>query len=165
MSILVISLVVIVLDQVSKWWVVENLASGKRIPVLGSFMEFSYLENRGVAFGMGQALAPFYPVLALAIVIGLLYFYQKELKGKSRLVDFSTAFIVGGAIGNVIDRLVHSFVVDFISLHFGNYSFPVFNVADCFVTLGVLFLLIYLFFFSEENKEKGGEDHDRTDRE
>lgn len=165
MFIVVISLVAIALDQASKWWVVGNLSSGKTVPIFGSFLELSYLENRGVAFGMGQSLAPFYPLLALAIIIGLLYFYKKELKGKSRVIDMAIGFIVGGAIGNVIDRFIHSFVVDFISLHFGTYSFPVFNVADSFVTVGVILLLLYFFLDGQEDEGKGGETHERTDRE
>lgn len=142
-----IALFIAGLDRLTKLWAVRQLKGKGEILVLGNFFQLVYVENRGVAFGLFSKLNFLLPVLTL-VLIALLIVMARKYKKKGKRALIPLAFIIGGAVGNLIDRLTTGYVVDFFSFNFGNYHFPVFNVADIFVTLGTFFLLI--FFLREE---------------
>lgn len=150
----------LLLDQLSKYWVLHHLAQGRVIELLPPLLRLTYLENRGVAFGLGQALAPIFPFLALAICLFLLRYYIRNVEVKTKPRSIAFGLLIGGALGNILDRFLHGFVVDFIAFDFGFYRFPIFNLADSFVTLAIFFLLILLLRDWKRGPLKGKEEGD-----
>ena len=140
---LLISTILLVADQLSKWWILNGL----KLPELGSvqllpFLNFTMVWNYGISMGLplGDQLGKWgIIVLTGAISIWLLHWMSKSDK---KLEAIALAVILGGAIGNIIDRFLHGAVVDFVHLHAWGYSFYVFNVADSAITIGVILLLI-----------------------
>lgn len=134
----------LVLDRITKIWAVSNLKGNDGITVIEGFFDLSYLENRGAAWGIFQGRTTMLALLTTIIIIGIIVNFYKTKK-KSLLFTLSNSFIVTGAVGNLIDRVRVGFVVDFLEFHYGTrYYFPTFNVADMFVTIGTVFLIIYI---------------------
>lgn len=140
----IIFVIGLILDYVTKIWAIDTLKGKPDITIINGFFDLSYLENRGAAFGIFQGRV--YLLAAVTIVIiGGFYFNYLRTKKKTLLFTVSTALILTGALGNLIDRLRYGFVVDFISWHWkGAYYFPTFNVADICVTIGTGLLVIYI---------------------
>ncbi|ACQ52928.1 signal peptidase II [Clostridium botulinum] len=134
----------IFLDRISKIWALNTLASGRDIVVIKNIFSFSYLENRGAAFGIFQNRLIFLSLITAIVILGVVYFIVKY-KPTSKLLKISLSLIISGAIGNLIDRIYYKFVVDFIMLHYKDvYYFPTFNVADMLVVIGTVLLAIYI---------------------
>ena len=132
------------LDYVTKIWAIGTLKGQPDITVIEGFFDFSYLENRGAAFGIFQGRVYLLAFVTIIIMVVLFVMYQKTKK-KTKLLTISTALIMTGAIGNLIDRLRYGFVVDSISWHWKNtYYFPTFNVADICITVGTGLLILYI---------------------
>ncbi len=143
MEILVL-LLGIAIDRFTKIWALNRLSKGPDIVILKDLLGFSYLENRGAAFGIFQNKLIFLVIITSIVMLGIIYFIIKY-KPKSNLLRFSLMLIVSGAIGNLIDRLYYNFVVDFIVIHYKDvYYFPTFNVADMLVVIGTVLLAIYI---------------------
>lgn len=141
---ILIIIVGIVLDRVSKNYAINNFIEN---PYQGKLLNLTYLENRGAAFGILQDNRIFFILLTIVIVAGLIYFFIKNYKTNPQILNIALAFVISGAIGNFYDRLIQGYVVDF--LEFAFVKFPVFNVADIFVTVGSFLIIIYLLFFEE----------------
>jgi signal peptidase II len=149
-------LFVIVLDQLTKKWIVQYFVvpNGKDpIPLLGPLLELAYVQNSGVAFSLLSSDSIKFLFIAIAIaVIGYLYWRNRE--NGSLLLKFSFGLVVGGAIGNLIDRFRLGYVVDFIHFHIPNvFEFAVFNVADSAISVGVV-LLAFLLWQGSAAQEK-----------
>jgi len=140
----IIIIVGLVLDRITKIWAVNTLMGQKDITIIKDFFDFSYLENRGAAFGIFQGKAYLLAAVTLVILFFLFFNYLKT-KNKTKIFTWSTGLIISGAVGNLIDRLSLGYVVDFVSLHFRNsYYFPSFNVADMCITFGTGLLILYI---------------------
>lgn len=142
-------MLILVIDQTSKAWVLANLGPGeatKRITVLGDWLSLIYIQNRGVAFGMFQNGAQIFIITSLVICAGAIYVYAFHLPNQSRWIQLSLGLIVGGAIGNVIDRIRFGHVVDFVSVGW----WPVFNAADSAICVGVALMALYLLLNDQE---------------
>lgn len=140
---------VIVVDQLTKALVRQNLALGEAwapIPAIGDFFRFLYWQNRGAAFGTLQYAGPILTIVRIAIALFIIIFYQKT-EIKDMLVKISLSLMLGGAVGNLVDQFTLGFVTDFIAVG----RFPVFNVADSCVTIGVGLMLLDMII-----KEKNG---------
>ncbi len=143
----------IILDQLTKMWALSVLKNGSSIKIIKDFLRFSYVENRGAAFGILQNQIWFFVIITFIMIIFLAYMFFKY-KNITNISKFSIVLIAGGAIGNFIDRITRGFVVDFIDVRFGNfYDFPVFNVADSFVVCGTILLIILMLFNKFEKSE------------
>jgi signal peptidase II len=135
-----IALLVILLDQASKWWIL-GLLQGRAPPVIEILPVFNLVLtwNRGVSFGMFSSAHDIMPyvlvAVALAISGGLLLWMRKVDR---LLLALPLGLVVGGALGNVVDRLRYGAVVDFLDVHVGGWHWPAFNVADSAITIGVL---------------------------
>ena len=134
----------LILDRLSKSYAINNFIEN---PYKGTLVNFTYLENRGAAFGILQDSRLFFIILTLLIVALLVYYFVKNYKTSHKILNIALAMIISGAIGNFYDRLLQGYVVDFIEFAF--VKFPVFNIADIFVTLGSFLMIIYLIFFEE----------------
>lgn len=140
------ALVVVVADQVTKYLAVQHLSDGRMIPVVGDVLRLRYTTNTGAAFGLFQDQGFVLTIIAL-VVVGVIVFYYRRLPDQMLLVRISLGLQLGGAIGNLVDRLRHGgSVVDFIEF----VLWPVFNIADAAIVLGVALLAYYLIFLAGE---------------
>ncbi|MGN1051257.1 MAG: signal peptidase II [Acutalibacteraceae bacterium] len=142
----------VIIDQIIKYFVVLNLKPVGTMEVIPNIFNLTYVENRGVAFGMFKNL-PWLFILITAVFIFCLLFFTFKFKIKSKLCLASVILICGGGIGNMIDRIINHYVVDYLSLSFFP---PVCNFADYCVTVGCVLLLIYIIFLSDffKNEKK-----------
>lgn len=148
---LVIILAVIILDQITKYLAI-GLKKGS-IKLIDSFLSLVYVENRGAAFGILQGKKIILVFFTFLIIMAMCYYLYKGQKSMATISKLSISLIIGGAIGNLIDRVFRHFVIDFISVTFQNgYEFPVFNVADIAVVCGT-FLLIIAFMKTNDFEE------------
>lgn len=146
-----IILILIALDQLSKLAVVRYLSGGGEVAIIPGFFRLLYVENRGAAFGILQEGRPLFIVITVAVIGFLLYgIYRKrdEVRG---LLRVALVLILAGAVGNFIDRLRLHFVVDFLSFRFFGHDFAVFNLADSFIVVGTILLMIHVFLGDEKD--------------
>ena len=143
--------ILVFLDQWSKQAAVSALKGNKPFVILENILEFSYLENRGAAFGIMQGMRTAFLIFAPLVSVLLFgYGLKLSLKKKYTPLVICFLFIISGAIGNFIDRLRNGYVVDFI--YFKLIDFPVFNVADIYVTCAcILLILLLLFKYKDED--------------
>lgn len=148
-----IALFVIALDQWSKWLIVKNMAVGERIMIWDPWFAVLSHRNRGAAWGMLEGQMWLFTIITIAVVVAIIYFFHKEAKHKP-LLQVGLMLLLGGAIGNFIDRLWRGEVVDFASVLIPgiNYYFPIFNIADAALTFAVIILFIGMFI--EERKTR-----------
>lgn len=148
-------LLLLLLDQLTKLWAVKVLKPIGSIPVIRNVLEIYYVENRGAAFGIMQNKQWFFLLITLAVLAGLLWVFGKIPEEKHFVpLKICLYFVGAGAVGNMIDRIFRKYVVDFI--YFSLINFPVFNVADIYVTTAAFLLVILILFFYQE------EDFDRV---
>ena len=114
---------------------------GERITVIENFFYITSHRNSGAAWGILQGQMLFFYIVTVVVVIGIIYYMQKFAKNDT-LLAIGLSFVLGGAIGNFIDRLFHQEVVDFADFYIFNYNFPIFNVADSALTIGVIIVII-----------------------
>ncbi len=147
-GLLLISLVIIILDQVTKGIVRQELQLYEQRPFI-KFWDWTLAYNRGAAFSLfadqGGWQRIFFGVLATVVAVGLVYYLLNKVY--SRLTGVGLCFILGGALGNLIDRIMFGKVTDFIDWHYNIHHWPAFNVADSFITVGVTLLIIESIFF------------------
>lgn len=145
MAYFIIAAAVLVLDQLTKWLVVQYMEIGQTVPIIEDLFYLTSHRNAGAAFGILQNQRLFFIVVTSVVVVFLVY-YLVKLKNQKRLLSFSLALILGGALGNLIDRLFLGAVVDFfdvkIPLGLFTYDFPIFNIADSALVIGVGLMLI-----------------------
>jgi signal peptidase II len=134
-----ILVLILVLDQVTKYLASINLLEGQTIPVINGIFHITLVHNTGAAFGLFQAHSGTFVVLSI-IVSALILYLNYRWMNKGTLVTCVLALIVGGAIGNLIDRLRFGYVVDFLDFRI----WPVFNVADSAISIGTIILIIYI---------------------
>jgi len=149
-----IAAVILVLDQVSKWLIlnVVDLPTKQSIEIT-SFFNLSMVWNRGVSFGLFSAETDTGRYLLAGFAIAITSFLTVWLaRAESKILAISLGLVIGGAIGNVIDRLIYGAVADFLDFHALGYHFYTFNVADTAISLGVAFLIFDSLFLDESGK-------------
>lgn len=146
--------ILILMDQISKYIIVKTMNIGESISVIGEVLQITSHRNYGAAWGMLQNQMIFFYIITIIVLIALIYFYYKEA-ADNLLMQCGLMLIFAGAIGNFIDRLFRGNVVDFIDTKIINYHFPIFNVADSCLTIGVFILLYELLFNQKEEKSHG----------
>ena len=147
---LAIGIVLAVIDQVIKYLVVSNIDENQVVPVITNVLNFTHIHNEGVAFGMFDGMRWIFVALTLVLLVAIIgIMFKKRPNGKMFYV--SVALIVGGGIGNLIDRVFFGYVIDYISLSFFP---PICNFADYCITFGTALLMIYILFFSDYFKKE-----------
>jgi len=150
------ALAVILLDQISKLAVLHGLRVHETVPVIKGFFNLVHVRNRGMAFGIlnrPDIDFGFYILVAASFgAIVLLSFWLLKLKEKDNFTILALSLILGGAIGNLIDRVRFREVIDFLDFYLGGYHWPAFNVADSAITIGTFLVAITLFF---KNRTEG----------
>lgn len=147
----VIVILGVAIDQITKNVASTMLDAGEPVNFIGDIFQFLYLENMGAAFGMMQGKQLLFFAITILVVAFIIYFLIKmPSESKYLPIGIVLSFILAGAIGNFIDRITHKYVVDFI--YFRPIDFPVFNVADIFVTIGCIsFAIMVLFVYKDKD--------------
>ena len=150
--VLLYAAVFFILDRITKLMIVNN-SHNLPVSVIDKFFTITFVKNPGVAFGwFPDWKLP--PILMALVMIIIITYYSLKLPEEERITRWALALLVGGAVGNLYDRVTYGFVVDFFLFHFGAFDFPVFNIADIIIDLGVFMLFIDIFFLSEDNEEE-----------
>lgn len=144
------ALIVLVLDQVTKWMIVQRLLLGESRSVIGEFFQITSHRNRGAAFGILQNQRWFFILITIVVVGGIVWYIRKSVKEGKRLLPLALSLLLGGAIGNFIDRALYGEVVDFLQFRFQfqwfgtavDYTYPIFNVADSAIVVGVILIFV-----------------------
>ncbi len=146
---------VIFLDQITKWMVVKNMELGERIAIWDPWLGLLSHRNRGAAWGMLEGQMWLFTIVTIGVIGAIVYFYHTEAKGKP-FFQISLMILLGGAVGNFIDRLFFGEVVDFVDVLIPviNYHFPIFNIADAALTIAVIMLLIAIILDDRTEKKK-----------
>ena len=134
------------LDQLTKYWINARMPLGSYgfagITIIPDFLNFVHVGNTGAAWSMFSGKSTGLALLAAATLMAIFY-WRKHLSLKMPMVQISFGLLCGGIVGNLVDRLVHGHVVDFIDVHFGSYIFPTFNVADSGIFIGVCLYILW----------------------
>ena len=154
MSIIGLIVIIVALDQWSKWAIKTSFQLYESKPVIQDIFHFTYVTNDGMAFGLsfpgGKHILLVMTILLTGFIVGFLW---KEKDGHP-LVKYGLALILSGAIGNLIDRLFYGKVVDFLDVMVGNFHWYIFNVADSAVTVGMVLFIIHSFLIEESSEDK-----------
>ncbi len=151
---LVVTAVLIAADQLTKLAAVHGLVNHP-VSIWDGVIELCYSENRGIAWGLFQDRRWIVIGITGLVLTALLVVLMSGRFRQSRLISIGGAMVLAGGVGNLIDRVMNGYVVDFIH-YYKWFDFPVFNLADCCVTIGAVLILVYVFFFSGKETEKEG---------
>ena len=139
------------LDQLTKYWTVRSIPLGGELPVWDGVFHLTYVQNTGMAFSMLEGARWLFLILTVAVLAALVVAVARRWLTHPVALA-AVACVIGGGVGNLIDRAVHGYVVDMIELEF--MRFAVFNVADCFVCIGAALLLVWAVFFDRRDRKE-----------
>ena len=140
---LIVAIVVLIIDQLTKWWILDQVMQPPRVIEVTPFFNLVMAWNRGVSFGMFAYVADIIPYVLSLLALAVVFLLVRWLLKVDRVWPAAAlGMVIGGAIGNVIDRLRFGAVADFLDFHAGGYHWPAFNVADSGIVVGVALLLI-----------------------
>lgn len=145
-----IALVVFALDQATKWIIANSLELGHTIRVIGDFFLITHIRNPGAAFGILKEQRLFFLIITSIVVAGIVWYLHKNRNSGRKLLPIALAMILGGALGNFFDRAIYGEVVDFLQFNFSfefngtdlDYTYPIFNIADSGIFIGVFLIFI-----------------------
>jgi len=153
------ALIVVLLDQISKWWIANYLEPHQILSVIPGFFDLVLVQNRGMAFGIfGQSGPGFSFCLLLGAILAaivVIFFFFYWTRKNQKWLTMGLALILGGAVGNLVDRIRFGYVIDFLDFYVKAYHWPAFNLADSAVTIGTLWLLLNLILgksFTKANR-------------
>ena len=134
------ALLIVILDQFTKFLVKQNFQLNQSIPIIKNILHLTYITNTGSAFGLFKGLNWFFVFFSVIVIIAIFYYLERIVKNE-KLLQFAVGLLLGGTIGNLIDRVAYGAVIDFIDFRI----WPVFNIADSAVTIGVIILIVLLW--------------------
>ena len=134
------SLILVIIDFLIKILIKSNLKLYQSIIIIPSFFRITYVENSGAAFSILQGKQIYLIILGIIMIFGIFYYLRKENLNKLKVVYYS--LLIGGIIGNIIDRIIYHNVIDYFDFNIFSYEAPIFNLADTFIFFGVVFILI-----------------------
>lgn len=144
-----LSFIIVLIDQVSKYLTQAYVDLGQQIEWIPGLLSVTHIHNTGAAWSILEGQMWFFYIITVIVVVMIIY-YMQQMKDEP-LLKTGLAFILGGALGNFIDRLLHQYVIDMIQLDF--IDFPIFNLADTALTIGVILLFIQYIFLDRQEKE------------
>jgi len=143
------AIAIIILDQVTKYAAVKYLMGQSPYVIIMNHLEFRYVENYGAAFGILQGKRVFFIIIATIVILLVVFYLYKNYNNFTLIAKFAVFTLLGGAIGNLIDRVRLGYVIDFIRVSLlKSYDFPVFNIADTFIVIGTI-LIVYVVLFDK----------------
>lgn len=144
-----LSFIIVLIDQVSKYLTQAYVDLGQQIEWIPGLLSVTHIHNTGAAWSILEGQMWFFYIVTVIVVVMIIY-YMQQMKDEP-LLKTGLAFILGGALGNFIDRILHQYVIDMIQLDF--IDFPIFNLADTALTIGVILLFIQYIFLDRQEKE------------
>lgn len=141
-----IAFLIAALDQTLKYLVNKYMVLGQSLPLLGNFFKLTYVRNTGAAFSFFVGFSPYLAIIGLAVSVAVVYFHHR-IPSRNYFLQIALALILGGSLGNLSDRIFRSYVIDFLDFT----VWPVFNLADIMINVGVLMLIYKLFERRGEN--------------
>jgi signal peptidase II len=147
LQLLLLALGVFLFDQATKVYIIKNMELGQSIPVIKEFFHITYIKNPGAAFGILQHQTGLFVAIAILLVVAVLFYYPRLPQGYP-LLRFGIGLQVGGAVGNLLDRVRTGYVTDFFDFR----VFPIFNIADIAIVVGVGLLFIEIVRMPEDDK-------------
>jgi len=156
-----VALVIIVVDQLTKWWIVYDVMASPRVIPVVPFFNLVMGWNRGVSFGLFDSDSPMHQWLLIglaSVVVVVLLFWLR--RAETRRIAYALGLIIGGALGNVIDRINFGAVADFLDVYIGDYHWPAFNVADAGITVGAVILVLDSLFAGPDQNKTGTDEDD-----
>lgn len=151
-----IALIMFLIDQGTKYLIATGLTIGEQIPVIGNFFLITSHRNRGAAFGILQDQRWFFIIVTVIVLVGLIWYLLKIKNQRNKLLPIALSLVLGGAVGNFLDRAVSGEVVDFLQFNFGSYTFPIFNVADSCIVVGVSLIVLDSLLEIRREKQSSG---------
>ena len=147
---IVLSLIIIFLDQLTKSYAINSLKGSPARVIIPNWLKFTYVENYGAAFGILKDRKMFFILITLLVVIIISFFLFRYYHKMNSFSKIGFSLLLAGAVGNLIDRIRFGYVVDFISVRLFNvYDYPVFNIADISIVLGTILIVILILFEKE----------------
>lgn len=150
-SIILITLITLVIDQTSKYLILINMKEFESIPIINNFFNVTFMKNTGAAFSFLEGNVPLIIIVTSIIIIFILRYIKTTNPKRQEKIFYS--LIIGGAFGNLIDRIVHGYVIDFLDFNLFGYNYPVFNVADISIVVGIFSLVILSIIESRSEYE------------
>jgi len=155
---IILGFFVFIIDSASKWWVSNTLAL-HYYPVLDGLFTIHYVRNEGIAFGLFHTLESTWKPIVLSlmavIAVAIVLYYVWHTPDEERRVFVSLGLLLGGILGNFVDRLFHGYVIDFLEFHWqDSFSWPTFNIADAAITTGVVLIIFDSFFGLQQHAEQ-----------
>ena len=150
-SIILITLITLVIDQTSKYLFLINMKEFESIPIINNFFNVTFMKNTGAAFSFLEGNVPLIIIVTSIIIIFILRYIKITNPKRQEKIFYS--LIIGGAFGNLIDRIVHGYVIDFLDFNLFGYNYPVFNIADISIVVGIFSLIILSIIESRSEYE------------
>ena len=151
----VVNLIVVPLDQLTKWLVDSTFRLHESVPVIPDLFHLTYVRNKGAAFGIfadSSVRIPFFITVSIVALLAILW-YLRHLQERQRVALYALSLVFAGALGNLIDRIRFGEVVDFLDFFLGRYHWPAFNVADSAISIGVTLLIIDMWREDRQRKQ------------
>ena len=142
--------IIAVLDQTAKLFAAGLLPSVKTIPLIKDIFHLTYVENTGAGFGVFAGFTWLLTALTVLVILAVVIYYVVK-RPTNRLLVTALTFMMGGAVGNLVDRIRLGYVIDFFDVRL--IDFPVFNIADCFITVGAVLFAVYVIFLSDKKEQ------------
>ena len=148
-----ITLIIIIFDVISKIFISNILILNKSITIIPNLFYLTYTHNYGGAWSIFDNSTLFITIVSFLIIIGIIYYlFKNKVTKKIEIIGYS--LLLGGAIGNLIDRIVYGYVIDFLDFYIFKYDFPIFNVADIGIVVGIILLLVSMILEVYKNDNK-----------
>ena len=135
------ALLAALLDQLTKFFVRINFQLNESLPIINNLFNLTYVTNTGSAFGLFKNLNWFFMLFSIAVIIAIFYYLRKKIDEREKPLQLSIGLLLGGTVGNLIDRILYGHVIDFIDFRI----WPVFNIADSAITISIVFLIFILW--------------------
>lgn len=150
-KIILISILVLMIDIITKQIVINFMIEHQSISIIKDFFSITYAKNTGVAFSFLEGKVPLIIIMTTIIIFIILKYIKSTSPNKIESICYG--FLLGGAIGNLLDRIIYGYVIDFLDFNIFGYSYPIFNLADTFIVIGIIILIIFSFIESRNKNE------------
>jgi signal peptidase II len=151
-----VAVAVFVIDFVTKKIIERTMELNDRIEVLGNFFILTSIRNRGAAFGILQEQRWLFLFITIAVVAAIIWYFQRSYRTGRPLLMIALSMVLGGAVGNFLDRALYGQVVDFLQFNFGSYTFPIFNLADSGICIGVVLVIVDAMLSGKQENHTNG---------
>ncbi|MCI6266383.1 MAG: signal peptidase II [Erysipelotrichaceae bacterium] len=145
------SLIVLIADRITKQLVLHYMIEHQSIPIIQKFFYLTFSKNTGVAFSLLEGKVPLIIIMTIIVILLIIKYIKVTNPSQTELICYG--LVLGGALGNLIDRVFYGYVIDFLDFQFLGYAFPIFNLADTMIVIGIFLLLIFSIIESRNQNE------------